>query len=135
MEPDERDPADPKTSAGAPSAEEPQASSPSEQQRVTIHYLDRPDMAETFADSLTGVRFDGQTLRLEFGVTRMDSVQANAPITGRRYPACRLVLQPTAAVDLINRMQQIATALRQAGVVKPSSKPGQGSQPPNGDLT
>ena len=130
MEPDERDPADPKTSAGAPSAEEPQAS---EQQRVTIHYLDRPDMAETFADSLTGLRFDGQTLRIEFGVTRMDSVQANAPITGRRYPACRLVLPTTAAVDLINRMLQIATTLRQAGVVKPSSEqagvPGQ----PNGD--
>ena len=127
MEPDERDPAGPKTSAEAPSAEESKASSPSEQ-RVIIRYLDRPDMAETFADSLTGVRFDGQTLRIEFGVTRMDSVQANAPTTGRRYPACRLVLPPTAAVDLINRMLQIAEALREAGVVKPSSEPGQGSR-------
>jgi hypothetical protein len=77
-------------------------------------------MAETFADSITGLTFDGQTLRIEFGVTRLDNVQTNASITGRRYPACRLVLPPTAAVDLINRMQQIATALRQAGVVKPA---------------
>jgi hypothetical protein len=64
-------------------------------------------MAETFADSITSLTFDGQTLRIEFGVTRLDNVQANTPISGRRYPACRLVLPPTAAVDLINRMQQI----------------------------
>jgi len=42
------------------------------------------------------------------------------PISGRRYPACRLALSPAAAIDLINRMQQVATALyairrRQAG--------------------
>jgi hypothetical protein len=79
-------------------------------------------MAETFADSITSLTFDGQTLRIEFGVTRLDNVQANTPISGRRYPACRLVLPPTAAVDLINRMQQIAAALRQAGVVKPTQQ-------------
>ncbi len=75
-------------------------------------------MAETFADSITGLIFDGQTLRIEFGVTRFDEVKPNAPITGRRYPACRLVLPPAAAVELINRMQQIAAALAQAGVVR-----------------
>ena len=65
-------------------------------------------MAETFANSITGLIFDGQTLRIEFGVTRFDEVKPNTQITGRRYPACRLVLPPAAAVDLINRMQQIA---------------------------
>jgi hypothetical protein len=87
-------------------------------QPATIRYLDRADMVETFADSVSGLIFDGQTLRIEFGVTRFDEVKPNSPITGRRYPACRLVLPPAAAVDLINRMQQIATALTQAGVVK-----------------
>jgi hypothetical protein len=75
-------------------------------------------MEETFADSITGLMFDGQTLRIEFGVTRFDDIKANSPITGRRYPAARLVLPPAAAVDLINRMQQIANALTQAGVMK-----------------
>jgi len=89
-----------------------------ERQPATIRYLDRADMAETFADSITGLIFDGQTLRIEFGVTRFDDVKANAPISGRRYPACRLVLPPAAAVDLINRMQQIGVALTQAGVVR-----------------
>ena len=93
-------------------------------QPATIRYVDRADMVETFADSITGLIFDGQTLRIELGVTRFDDVKANAPITGRRYPACRLVLPPAAAVDLINRMQQIATALTQAGVVRQAQRAG-----------
>jgi hypothetical protein len=97
---------------------------PGERQPATIRYLDRADMEETFADSISGLIFDGQTLRIEFGVTRFDEVKANTPITGRRYPACRLVLPPAAAVDLINRMQQIATALTQAGVVKTAPRAG-----------
>lgn len=68
-------------------------------------------MNETFADSITGLIFDGQMLRIELGVTRFDEMKPDAPISGRRYPACRLVLPPAAAVDLINRMQQIAAAL------------------------
>jgi len=99
-------------SSTAPAAGAPERAS------ASIRYLDRADMVETFADSITGLMFDGQTLRIEFGVTRFDDVKPNAPITGRRYPACRLVLPPAAAVDLINRMQQIAAALTQAGVVK-----------------
>jgi hypothetical protein len=99
------------------------ASGAGERQAATIRYLDRADMEETFADSISGLIFDGQTLRIEFAVTRFDEVKANTPITGRRYPACRLVLPPAAAVDLINRMQQIATALTQAGVVKQAQRP------------
>ena len=98
-----------------------------ERQPPTIRYLDRAEMGETFADSITGLIFDGQTLRIEFGVTRFDDVKANMPITGRRYPACRMVLPPAAAVDLINRMQQIAAALMQAGVVKATPRPGSGT--------
>jgi len=87
-----------------------------ERQPASIRYIDRPDVAETFADSISGLIFDGQSLRIEFAVTRLDEVKPNAPISGRRYPACRLVLPPAAAIDLINRMQRIGTALRQAGV-------------------
>ena len=108
------------SSVGAPAA----VAGPGERQPATIRYLDRADMEETFADSISGLIFDGQTLRIEFGVTRFDEVKANTPITGRRYPACRLVLPPAAAVDLINRMQQIAAALTQAGVVKAAQRPG-----------
>ena len=99
------------------------AASAGQRQAATIRYLDRPEIAETFADSVSGVVFDGQTLRLEFAVTRLDEVKPNTPITGRRYPTCRIVLPPSAAIDLINRMQQIAAALTQAGVVKQAQRP------------
>jgi hypothetical protein len=48
----------------------------SERQPATVRYLDRPDMMETFADSITGLIFDGQTLRIEFGVTRAVAAEA-----------------------------------------------------------
>jgi hypothetical protein len=115
---------DPTTSKGSASPASPAAAGSPERGSATIRYVDRADMVETFADSVTGLIFDGQTLRIEFGVTRFDDVKPNAPITGRRYPACRLVLPPAAAVDLINRMQQIAAALTQAGVMKQAQRPG-----------
>jgi hypothetical protein len=88
--------------------------------QASFKYVDRPELAETFADSITGLFFDGQSLRIEFAVSRVDEIKPNTPITGRRYPACRVVLPPGAAVDLINKMQQIGAALAKAGVVKQS---------------
>jgi hypothetical protein len=96
---------------------------------ATVRYIDRPDVAETFADSVSGLIFDGQTLRIEFAVTRLDEVKPNEPLTGRRYPACRLALPPAAAIELINRMQQIGVALGQAGVVRPAQRAGETPQP------
>lgn len=91
---------------------------------ATIEYVDRADLRETFADLITSLIFDGQTLRIEFAVTRVDEIKPSAPIRGRRYPAARIVLTSNAAVDLINRVQQIAAALVQAGVMKAGSPPG-----------
>jgi hypothetical protein len=108
----------------------PAAAGQNERKSATIQYLDRADMEETFADSINRLFFDGQTLRIEFGVTRFDDVKASTPITGRRYPACRLVLPPAAAVDLINRMQRIGAALTKSGVVKASPQP---SEAPEGE--
>jgi hypothetical protein len=92
-----------------------------------IEYVDRPELQEIFADSITGLIFEGQMLRMEFGVTRLDEVTPNAPFHGRRYPACRVVLPSNAAVDLINRIQQIAAALVQAGVMKTGTQPSPGN--------
>ena len=87
-------------------------------QTASIRYIDQPECTETFADSINNVYFDGQSLRIEFGITRLDDVKPNTPVTGRRFPAQRMVLTPGAAVDLINRMQQVGAALTQAGVLK-----------------
>ena len=85
---------------------------------VQFQYVDRPEVSETFADSVSRIQFDGQTLRLEFCVSRLDEQKPPAAITGKRYPACRLVLPPAAAIDLMNKMQQITAGLIKAGVLK-----------------
>ena len=105
----------------------PPASSTAQRDRqpATIRFVDRPDLAETFADAVSGLIFDGQSLRIDFAVTRLDEIKPNAPVTGRRYPACRLVLPPAAAADLINRMQQIGDALTQAGLATRNPPRGQ----------
>ena len=72
-------PSAPSAAAASASGSAPAAAgssaSPRERQAATIRYLDRPDVAETFANSITGLVFDGQTLRIEFSVTRVDEVK------------------------------------------------------------
>jgi len=101
------------------------------QTQVKYQYVDRPEIAETFADFVNRIQFDGQTLRFEFCVTRMEEQAAGGP-TGLRYPACRLVLSTAAAVDLMNKMQQITAGLIKAGVLK--ADPPKGDQKPPANL-
>jgi hypothetical protein len=91
---------------------------PSPQPQVQYQYVDLPEVSETFADFVSRIQFDGQTLRLEFCVSRLEDHKPPTPVTGKRYPACRLVLSATAAVDLMNKMQQITAGLIKAGVLK-----------------
>lgn len=90
------------------------------QVQAKLTYVDRGDCQEIFADTVTRISFDGQTLRMELGVTRLDDVKQGDQPTGRLLPAVRVVLPPAAAVDLMNRMQQIAAALTQSGYLKKS---------------
>jgi hypothetical protein len=46
-------------------------------QQAQIECVDRPEMLETFADAISGVYFDGQTLRIEFAITRLEEFTAN----------------------------------------------------------
>ena len=95
---------------------------------LTLKYFDRPEVSETFADVIHSVQLDGQVLRIELCVTRLDHpVKPKEPATARCYPVSRLVLSASAAVDLINRMQQIGAALVQSGVLKQTQPPGSAS--------
>jgi len=80
-------------------------------------YIDRPDVSETFADSIHGLSFDGQTMRIEFCNIRIDPFNPQEAPTGRQYPVCRMVLTPNAGIELFNRLQQIVKALEKSGAV------------------
>jgi hypothetical protein len=73
--------------------------------RPSFRYVDVPELAETFADSVGPWYFDGSTLRLEFLVSRLDQAKAPDTPTGRKLPVCRLVLTTSAAVELLNFSQ------------------------------
>ena len=89
-----------------------------ERSQIKLEHIDRPELGETFADSISAVHFDGQTLRITFGVTRPQQPQPSQPGTVFRYPVCRLVLTSAAGVELMNQMQKLKEGLVKAGVLK-----------------
>src|SRR5262249_50999750 len=90
---------------------------------LNIQRVELPNLAETFADTIDLVFFDGQTLRTDFGVTRLEKPQQPGTVNARRLPACRLVLTPGAAVELMNQIQQLMARMVQAGVLKTAPPP------------
>ena len=96
----------------------PSSMAEAKQAQIKYEYVDRPEVAEVFADFVQRIQFDGQTLRFEFCVSRLEDQRPGTPASGTRYPACRLVLSTGAAIDLMNKMQQITASLVKAGVLK-----------------
>jgi len=84
-------------------------------QPVDYRYVDRPDLMETFAESIHALSFDGRTLRIEFCVTRFDEPKPQAKPSARRIPVCRMVLTRSGTLDLIGRLRQVGQALTKAG--------------------
>ena len=97
-----------------------------QQQLSLARYIDSVQPAEIFADSLHTMLWEGNTLRIEFCVTRFPAAASAAETAPERHPACRLVLTAGAATDLFNHLQQTMNALAKAGVVstqKPQEAP------------
>lgn len=114
-------------SVQAPKIEPPKVDPKARQPK--LRYQDRPEIGETFADSIRSCVFDGQLLRIEFTVARFDDPGALGILEGRQVPVSRLVLNRTALSDLFNRIGQLGSALKQAGVVGDApAKPEQGKK-------
>lgn len=93
-----------------------------------LDYADRPELLETFADTVQRMSFDGRTLRIEFCVARLDDPPPQtAPSgkaskktrrTGKALPVCRLVLDLDGAVDLFNKINTLQAAMERQGVIQ-----------------
>ena len=88
-----------------------------------IRRVDRPEMHETFADSVHSVIWDGRTLRVELDVTRHPDIEPGDAAQATRYPVTRLVLTPRAAADLYNRLQHTIAAVVKDGLIAPQAAP------------
>ncbi|MFZ5669632.1 MAG: hypothetical protein ACOY4K_09060 [Pseudomonadota bacterium] len=83
-----------------------------------LRYEDRPELVETFADTVQRMTFDGRTLRVEFCVARLDDPDPKGKKrTGRAVPVVRLVLDLDGAVDMFNKMNNLQAALESRGVI------------------
>jgi hypothetical protein len=82
-----------------------------------ITHINRPEIPETFVDSLGLITLDGPITRLELCVTRMDEPKPPAVPTAKRYSVCRLVLAPEAVIALANQLNNIMSHLQKAGLV------------------
>jgi len=86
--------------------------------RAKLRYVDRPEVNETFADSVGKVFFDGTVAQIELLVSRWDETKPPAAPTGRAVTACRLVLSANGLIDLIDRMDQLRSALESDGLLR-----------------
>ncbi len=87
-----------------------------------FRYVDIPELPETFADTIEEFVFDGVTFRCTFAVTRLDTPKPPSPPSGRRYPACRLVLTAKAANDLYRTLSHLAAEIEQSRKEKQAQK-------------
>ena len=97
-----------------------------------LTYVDRPEVSETFADSLEKVILDGGVARLEFVVNRLDQPRPPAAPTGKKYTTCRLALPMAGLVGLANQLHGLMQALSQQGAFRQiTPAPGSPSGKPN----
>lgn len=94
------------------------AQQPQQQVQIQIEHIDRPEVSETYVDSVGNTMFDGQNMRLELCITRMNDPHGSKALTGRQYPASRLILPISVIIELANRFQQTLSMLEQQGVIK-----------------
>lgn len=103
--------------------------SPAIPQPPQLTYVDRPEISETFADSLGRLTFDGLTLRMEFLVNRMDDPNPPTPPTGRALTACRVVLPLSGVMDMAGKLQMLMAQLQAAGVLRQVQTPPTSGRP------
>ena len=104
------------------------ATPPSQVPTIQLTYVDHPEIAETFADSLEKILFDGIMVRLEFVVNRLDEPKPPLPPTGKKHTVCRLVLPAAGLQDLANKIVNLMNQLAAQGMVQQGGQPS-GRQP------
>ena len=88
-----------------------------------IQYIDRLEITETFANSVSKCFFTEGVANIELCVTRLDKPEPPNPPTGNNYPACRLVLTPQAVIQLFQGLNGIMGAMEKEGIIKTNPKP------------
>lgn len=82
-----------------------------------VKYIERPDVRETFVDSLESVMYDGSSLRMEFVVHRFGPPQSNRSANKTKMTAVRLVIPLRGAIGLTSQLNALMGILEQQGAI------------------
>ncbi|HTV89201.1 MAG TPA: hypothetical protein VME41_09305 [Stellaceae bacterium] len=92
-------------------------------------YVDRPEIADTFVDSLRRATFDGVNVRIEFTVNRLDDPQPPSRPTGRALTACRVIIPLTGFLAMTKQLDALVNTLRGQGVLRHMQSPPSDGKP------
>src|ERR1700760_1565899 len=98
--------------------------------QLQLTYVDRPEISETFVDSLARSWCDAShNVRMEFVVNRLDDAKPGSPPTGKAVTACRLAMPLAAALDLHAKLGAMINMLQQQNVIRPITQPSTSGRP------
>jgi hypothetical protein len=83
-----------------------------------VPYIDLPDVREIFADNVRVMMFNDGVLRMELTVTRTGEFNSpTAQPQGRAYPAARLAITTTAALQMHGHLTRMLDSLEKQGLI------------------
>jgi hypothetical protein len=94
-----------------------------------LTYVDRPEISETFADSLHRIWFDALQVRMEFVVNRFDDAQPGMAPTGKAMTACRLVMSLPGMIDMHEKLSAIISTLQAQNILRTVTQPPTSGRP------
>lgn len=97
--------------------------------QVSLTYVDRPEVSETFVDSLEKCMFDGLTVRLEFVVNRFEQPNPGEQPAAQKLTAVRLLMTVPGFLSILAHGNNMLATLQKQGVVQPVPMPPVGSKP------
>jgi hypothetical protein len=87
-------------------------------QQVQLQYVDRPEVSETYADSLEKAMFDGNSIKMEFVVNRLNPPVVSKPPGGKKVTSSRLVMPLAGIIQMVSQLKDIMASLEQQGIIK-----------------
>ena len=86
--------------------------------QIGLRYVDRPEISETYADSVEKASFDGNAVKIEFCVHRISVPVPSQLPSGEKHTCCRLVLPLAGLIQMSGQIQELLSSLEQQGVIK-----------------
>lgn len=83
-----------------------------------LTYVDRQDISEIFADSVSKVYINNNMLRIEYIANRINDIKNGSQPSGHAVVVCRIVMPVNSIIDISAKLQDLISKLRASGVIR-----------------